>query len=498
MDNKAIITIVKDWIHDLGIDTSDIQLEIRGLINTFKFDYRSSKVNVAIREQVINNKRFFISINNIHIAAIEENGILTDMFTGYIEPFSIVEIYNLLNRLKYPIPKEFKAFCKAIEEFFTRKKTRYDRQLIVAANHISMYTMHSGDYHAGILIKEEDNSITMKCNDTKIIEYTYCDNIVKTVDVAPPTPLSFADIHEIKDAIIYELIPHDKPDTDEDKHITDIKVKVYNWLTGFINKHGGCIEVFDDKSWTYHSNFPKKSVTVGIYSAYVKYLWIGNPANKVIVFDVNDNWKAELCGIHHECFPIIQQDLIKLQFSLNEFYSANKPDSTDEELLESISKAYRTVTDVLTDDFKQKVDDGSMKNTVINNASDFLEAAEGFKPGVCYFDSMIYASEIIKIRKEENKMNIPSIKHVLFNEVKKVTTVLFTDGTRVTSKATSEDEFDPEVGFAMCIMKKIYGNRSKFLKEIEKYHNAGAHRNRKLAEKAERKAKREADAKKEI
>ena len=361
MDNKAIITIVKDWIHDLGIDISDIQLEIRGVRNTIKFDYRSTKVDITIMERIVNNKRFFISINNIHIAAIEENGIITDMFTGYIEPFSIVEIYNLLNRLKYPITKEFKAFCKAIEEFFTRKKTRYDRQLIVSANHISMYTMYSGDYHAGILIKEEYNSITMKCNDTKIIEYTYCDNIVKTVDVAPPTPLSFAEIHEIKDAIIYELIPHDKPDTDEDKHITDIKVKVYKWLTGFINKHGGYIEVLGDKTWTYHANFPKKSVTVGIYSAYVKYLWIGNPANRVIVFDVNDNWKAELCGIHHECFPIIQQDLIKLQFSLNELYTANKPDSTDEELLESISKAYRTVTDVLTDDFKQKADDGSMK-----------------------------------------------------------------------------------------------------------------------------------------
>ena len=96
---------------------------------------------------------------------------------------------------------------------------------------------------------------------------------------------------------------------------------------------------------------------------------------------------------------------------------------------------------------------------------------------------------------EENKMNIISIKHVLFNETKKVTTVLFTDGTRVTSKATIEDEFDPEVGFAMCIMKKMYGNRSNFLKEIEKYHNAGAHRNKKIAEKAERKAEREANEK---
>ena len=60
MDNKAIITIVTDWIHDLGIDTSDIQLEIRGVRNTIKFDYRSTKVDITIMERIVNNKRFFI------------------------------------------------------------------------------------------------------------------------------------------------------------------------------------------------------------------------------------------------------------------------------------------------------------------------------------------------------------------------------------------------------------------------------------------------------
>ena len=402
-----------------------------------------------------------------------------------------------------------------------------------------------------------------------------------------------------------------KSESDEDKHLTDIKIKVYNWLKGFINIHGGYIEVLGDNSWTYHTNFPEKSaVTVGICNAHNKYLWIGNPSNRVILFDINDNWKAELYAFHRTWFPIMQHDIFKLQESLNELYLANKPDSTDEELLASISKEYRTITDALTDDFKQKaderkkeyeeirkfiddlekiadespelatkmlgiecvdnilykqpkcaytftesgvkctyVDDGSMEDTVvisksaadklcanppvvINNASDiiekakqlniqkfpskseivkaiphnfkswagmfshrpideirkdFKEAVNGIKPDMCYFDNMILAADVIKIRKDESKMNIPGIKHVLFNETKKVTTVLFVDGTRVTSKAMSDDDFDPEVGFAMCIMKKLYGNRSKFQKAIKKYRKAGEHRNKKIADKAERK-----------
>lgn len=401
-----------------------------------------------------------------------------------------------------------------------------------------------------------------------------------------------------------------KSESDEDKHLTDIKVRVYKWLRGFINIHGGHIEVLGDKSWTYHINFPKESaVTVGIFTARDKYLWIGKPSNRVILFDVNDNWKAGLYAFYHEWSPIMQEDIFRLQESLNELYLANKPDSTDEELLASISKEYRTITDVLTDDFKKKVkernkeyeemikfiddlkelvkedpelaanklgikcaddivhkqpecaytftesgvkctyvDDGSMEDTVIISKSaadklcskaptvidtsdiienakllnihsfppkvevvksrphnfktwagmfphrpvdeirkDLKEAIEGFKPDVCYIDK-IFAADVINIRKDESKMNIPTIKHVLFNETKKVTTVLFTDGTRVTSKAMPNDEFDPEVGFAMCIMKKLYGNRSKFQKAIKKYRKAGEHRNKKIANKAERKA----------
>lgn len=84
--------------------------------------------------------------------------------------------------------------------------------------------------------------------------------------------------------------------------------------------------------------------------------------------------------------------------------------------------------------------------------------------------------------------DMPTVKNVFFNEKKKTTTVVWTDGTKTICRSTENDTFDPEIGFAMCYMKKIYKSRENFKRTVNKYVD-------KCNKKAEAKAKAEAKKK---
>lgn len=94
--------------------------------------------------------------------------------------------------------------------------------------------------------------------------------------------------------------------------------------------------------------------------------------------------------------------------------------------------------------------------------------------------------------KEEKTMFIPEIKNVFFNEVKKTTTVVFNDHTSIIVKCTDKDEFDPEMGLAMALVRKCFGSRSKFQKAVAKWVATSAPKNEQLRKKAARKAEKEA------
>jgi len=47
------------------------------------------------------------------------------------------------------------------------------------------------------------------------------------------------------------------------------------------------------------------------------------------------------------------------------------------------------------------------------------------------------------------------------------TIVYWNDGTKTIVKRSENDEFVPEVGFAMALVKRTYGNRSEVLRWIE-------------------------------
>ena len=60
-----------------------------------------------------------------------------------------------------------------------------------------------------------------------------------------------------------------------------------------------------------------------------------------------------------------------------------------------------------------------------------------------------------------------AIKKVIFNPP--ATIVLWADGTKTVVKAQGKDNFNPEVGMAMCFMKRAYGNKGRYNNDLKKY-----------------------------
>ena len=62
---------------------------------------------------------------------------------------------------------------------------------------------------------------------------------------------------------------------------------------------------------------------------------------------------------------------------------------------------------------------------------------------------------------------IPEIKNVIFNDP--ATIVFWEDGTKTVVKCQDGDEFDPEKGFTMAIVKKAYGNKGNYCNKLKKW-----------------------------
>lgn len=58
---------------------------------------------------------------------------------------------------------------------------------------------------------------------------------------------------------------------------------------------------------------------------------------------------------------------------------------------------------------------------------------------------------------------MPKIKQIIINPP--ATIIIWKDGTKTVCK--SNEEYDPEVGVAMCIAKKYFGSRNQFTKAVK-------------------------------
>lgn len=104
-----------------------------------------------------------------------------------------------------------------------------------------------------------------------------------------------------------------------------------------------------------------------------------------------------------------------------------------------------------------------------------------------------------KNKKEAFKMDykyhrIPQIKNVIIAEP--YTTILWSDNTKTQVKCMDEDRFDPEHGFAMCVLKKIYEEPKKpnaYSKWLKGWVKKGVDNGEKQKKKKQKKEKEECE-----
>lgn len=90
---------------------------------------------------------------------------------------------------------------------------------------------------------------------------------------------------------------------------------------------------------------------------------------------------------------------------------------------------------------------------------DFLDAAR-----YCYADILNTSRYADIIGKMKTRVNIPiMIDRVIFNDP--ATIIIWNDGTKTVVKKSADDIWDPEKGFCMAVIKKLYGN-TRFIKNF--------------------------------
>ena len=88
------------------------------------------------------------------------------------------------------------------------------------------------------------------------------------------------------------------------------------------------------------------------------------------------------------------------------------------------------------------------------------------EPRLSYTDySRYYKMNDVEFNRHLNR--IPEIKNVIFNDP--ATIVFWEDGSKTVVKCQDGDEFDPEKGLAMAIVKKAYGNKGSYCNKLKKW-----------------------------
>lgn len=83
------------------------------------------------------------------------------------------------------------------------------------------------------------------------------------------------------------------------------------------------------------------------------------------------------------------------------------------------------------------------------------------------YNGNLHDNAIEVIKEYFGRDPISQIKKVIFNPP--ATVILFKNGEKVVVKTMKEDEFDPEIGFAVAMMKYLFGGRTTWKKFVEKW-----------------------------
>lgn len=84
-----------------------------------------------------------------------------------------------------------------------------------------------------------------------------------------------------------------------------------------------------------------------------------------------------------------------------------------------------------------------------------------------YDDSSDFDGDVLSTLRCPEPVNLFEIKKVIFSNP--CTIVFWGDGTKTVVRCGENDEYDPEKGIAMALMRKVYGPRHHYLKTIGPY-----------------------------
>lgn len=101
-------------------------------------------------------------------------------------------------------------------------------------------------------------------------------------------------------------------------------------------------------------------------------------------------------------------------------------------------------------------------NNIAKRIEKYYELTIRVKPEIPYYQ--FHNGNCININ---GNTYAPEIKDIIFNPP--ATIVKWADGTKTVVKARGDDAFDPEVGLAMAISKKMYGNKYNYYNVFKKW-----------------------------
>lgn len=114
------------------------------------------------------------------------------------------------------------------------------------------------------------------------------------------------------------------------------------------------------------------------------------------------------------------------------------------------------------------VDTDGYKPELMYAATEISKANQRATEAENHLDALKYAvNDVFGIAELHRKIAL-EIKKVIFNNP--ATIVFWADGTKTVVKAENED-FDPEKGLAMAIVKKVFGNKGSYFNKIKRWTN---------------------------
>lgn len=94
----------------------------------------------------------------------------------------------------------------------------------------------------------------------------------------------------------------------------------------------------------------------------------------------------------------------------------------------------------------------------------------------CFNDFSFLLDSIVKgFQSWEFEINGAKIEKVIFNDP--ATIVIWSDGEKTVVKCQNGDTYTPEVGLAMCIIKKYCGNKGNYNNIFKKWIDKGINKN---------------------